>query len=294
LARAGINPDHLLFTDDVELGEKVAQGAELVLVDHNSLEAPLPPARQRVTAIIDHHHDHGAFPDASPRIIDQVGSTATLVAELVLREKGEMAASAALLLLSALLMDTVNLSAQAGRSTARDQAMAEKLLALSGVERDSFFNSLQQAQHDLKGLSTQQLLGRDYKEWPDPVGRYGMSTVLLSLDQWRQQETDLTAALARFARQKGLAILMVMLVSYEPDFQRELIILCRDKKLLINLVTFLEQQGLRLSVHQGSTAIVDRDGYLGFYRQGTVSISRKKLQPLVHRFLASLHGKQQE
>ncbi len=294
LARAGINPDHLLFTDDVELGKKMAQGTELVLVDHNSLEVSLPPGQQRVTAIIDHHHDQGAFPAASPRIIDQVGSTATLVTELVLREKGEMAASAALLLLSALLMDTVNLSAQARRSTARDQAMAEKLLALCGVERESFFNSLQQAQHDLKGLSTQQLLGRDYKEWPDPVGRYGTSTVLLSLEQWRQQETDLTTSLARFARQKGLAILMAMLVSYEPDFQRELIIFCRDKELLIHLVVFLEQQGLRLSIHPGNTAIVNRDGYLGFYRQGNAAISRKKLQPLVQRFLASLHGKQQE
>lgn len=294
LARAGINPDHLLFRDDVELGKKMAQGAELVLVDHNSLEAPLPPGQQRVTAIIDHHHDQGAFPDASPRIIDQVGSTATLVTELVLREKGEMAASAALLLLSALLMDTVNLSAQAGRRTARDQTMAEKLLALSGVERESFFTSLQQAQHDLKGLSTQQLLGRDYKEWPGPVGRYGMSTVPLSLDQWLQQETDLTSALARFARQKGLTLLIVMLVSYEPDFQRELIIFCRHQELLIHLMSFLEQQGLRLSIPQRSTAVAERDGYLGFYRQDNVSISRKKLQPLIHRFLASLHGKRQE
>ncbi len=286
LAKAGINPDDLLFTDDVELDKLLQQGAGLILVDHNSLETTSPSSTPGVTAIIDHHHDGGAFPDAEPRIIAEVGSTATLIGELILGETGEMELTPGLLLLSAILMDTANLSDKAGRSTDRDQNMAVTLLTICGVEREIFFTSLQQAQYDLAGLSSAELLASDYKEWPSRAGDYGMSTVLVSLSRWQQREAELGSVIAQFALRKKLSILIVMMASHGPDFQRELILFCRHREIHLKLEAYLRGQGLDLSTVQGVETMVDGGGFMGMYRQGNVLISRKKLQPLVHSFLS--------
>ncbi len=289
LGRAAIEPADLLFTDDDNHKDLLQRGAELVLVDHNALDTSLYSSTQRVTAIIDHHHDQGQFPEASPRIIDEVGSTATLIGELVFREQGKLGPCAALLLLSAILMDTANFSAKAGRSTDRDKKMAEKLLSISGLERETFFNSLQQAQYDLAGLNSAELLARDYKEWPSPVGDYGMSTVLLSLSSWQQREPELFSAISQFANRKKLTVLIVMMASHDPDFHRELILFCKDKELLARLATNLDSQGLRLSPLQQAEAVAGGSGFVSVYGQGNTSMSRKKLQPLLHSYLGGTH-----
>lgn len=286
-AKAGINPDDLLFSDDQIVDHLLQGGAKLVLVDHNCLENMPRFARQSVTAIIDHHHDQDAFPDATPRIINEVGSTATLIAELAFVDNKELDHPAALLLSSAILMDTVNLNDAAGRCTERDREMAEKLLALCKVDNEILYRELQEAQHDLAELSSQELLGRDYKEWPSPAGPYGMSTVLLSSAAWKEQESKLGEILAQFAARKNVHLLIVMLVSQKPVFKRELILFCQDEKLQKGLATYLSNQGLDLSALPEGGKEADRKNVLRLYRQGDPSISRKRLQPLVHSFLIS-------
>lgn len=288
-ARAGIEPKDLVFSDDVDLGALLARGAELVLVDHNNVDHGLAAANQRVTAIIDHHHDEGRFPEAKPRLIAKVGSTATLIAEIVLAEKGEIDTSAALLLLGAILMDTVNLSDKVGRSTARDREMADRLLLVTGVGRQTFFAELLQSQYDLGGLSSAELLKRDFKRWTSPAGSYGMSTVLVSLKRWQERDRQLCSTIASFACQKNVAILIVMLVSQVEDFRRELIVYCRNKDMYAALESYLSAQGLDLSAVQDAESIPGRAGLIGMYRQGNVAMSRKKLQPLVQAFFSG-HG----
>ncbi|MEN8258061.1 MAG: DHHA2 domain-containing protein [Thermodesulfobacteriota bacterium] len=285
-AAAGINPENLLFVDDVDLQALVAAGTEIVLVDHNQLAEDFTNLEHRVTAVIDHHHDGGGFAHAAPRIIEKVGSTATLVAELVLKEDSAMDSAAARLLLSAILLDTANLDGKSGRCTKRDQEAALQLLAICGEEQDSFYQHLNLAQYDLKGLSSQELLGRDYKQWSCPVGRYGMSTVLLSLADWQQREAELVKAIAQFALKKELSVLIVMLASQSPDFQREVILFCREKGLHDKLAAHLGKQELDLcSITEGQEVGGER-GLVSLYSQGNVLMSRKKLQPIVHCFLA--------
>lgn len=284
--QAGISPNDLLFRDDVNLENLLQQSAELVLVDHNNVDPTLDSSKHPVTAIIDHHHDEGLFPDAFPRIIEEVGSTATLIAELIFTKKGTMETSPALLLLGAILLDTANLSDKAGRSTARDQQIVDKLLLSSGVERGAFFNKLQRSRHDLAGLSTTELLDWDYKEWASPAGRYGISTVLLSLERWQERESGLSTSVAQFALGNMLSILIVMLVSNEDDFKRELIVFCRDWKVYSGFAEYLGRHNLKLTAVQDGVAAAERGGVVGMYRQGNVAISRKKLQPLVHLYLS--------
>ncbi len=286
-AEAKINSDNLLFLDDIDLETLLAKGSELILVDHNHLPVNLSQWEHRVTAVIDHHHDRRDFMHAAPRLIAKVGSTATLVGELVLQVGGVIDASSARLLLSAILLDTVNLNVESGRCTDRDQEVASQLLAICGEDQDSYYQRLNFAQHDLSALTSQELLGRDFKEWDFPAGKYGMSTVLRSLTDWQHLEADLVDTVAKFALKKELTFLIVMLASQSPDFQREIIIFCQEIGLHEKLTAYLDTQQLDLSCISGPEKVVGERGYVSFYSQGNVSISRKKLQPLVHSYLAS-------
>jgi exopolyphosphatase len=288
LAECGINPEDLLFSDDVDLDGLLRRGAELVLADHNSLNPSLITAKPRVASIFDHHHDDGRFLEAAPRIIDKVGSTATLVAEYVLQDKGEITVTAALLLAGAILLDTVNLSDKSGRSTGRDKEMAIKLLYICGRDNDTVFNTLQKAQYDLSGLTSNKLLAKDYKEWQSPLGNYGISTVLLSLESLAKQEAELALVVAHFAVSKKVPVFIVMTASHTPYFKRELILFCQNKALHTGLATYLDNQDLHLAATQKALEIADQSGFLTMYNQGNAAISRKKLQPLIHTYLSSL------
>ncbi len=283
---AGIEPNHLLFTDDMNLDALLGQGTKLVLVDHNRLETGLAGRNPLVSAIIDHHHDEGWFPEATPRIIEPVGSTATLVAELILREKTAVDKNAALLLLSALLLDTVNLSPTAGRCTERDKQVATRLLAICDQERDPFYYQLNKARHDYTHLSSQELLERDYKQWSFPAGSYGISTVLLSLDKLQARESELASVTAQFSLLKNIHLFIVMLASQEGEFKRDLILFCRDTGIHGRIEKFLDKEGLGLSA-VGRGKVVS-GGLVKMYNQAEVSLSRKKLQPRVQIFLNDL------
>jgi exopolyphosphatase len=286
LAQAELDPADLLFIDDLDLGGMLTQGAKLALVDHNRPETTLPLAVHQVMAILDHHEDTGAFPKASPRIIEPVGSTATLVAERLCRGMDPVDRTAALLLLGAILLDTGNLGAPAGRCTARDRAMAARLLEVTGRRQDDLFRDLHQARQELGGLSSGELLARDYKKWESPLGRYGMSSVLLSQVQWRQREPRLAPHLAAFAAAKGLELMVVLLIKQGDEFRREMLLYGRDKGLVHDLACFLNSEGAQLTAENTGGPEPAGPGWLASHCQGNRAMSRKELQPLIHRFLS--------
>ncbi len=110
----------LTFLDHVKLSPE----SSLILVDHNQLCPSLSHLSDRVTCIIDHHKDDELYRSAEPRLIEPVGSTCSLVAlewksasvdgGIVIEE------SVASLLLSGILLDTICLDPQYGRTTPKD------------------------------------------------------------------------------------------------------------------------------------------------------------------------------
>ncbi len=112
----GPNPDAALtFLDQVTLSPE----ASVILVDHNRLAADLTHLSDLVVGIIDHHKDEGLCLDAQPRTIEPVGSTCSLIA-LEWKRSGEIEECIASLLVSGILMDTINLDPQYGRTTPKD------------------------------------------------------------------------------------------------------------------------------------------------------------------------------
>ena len=281
---AGIDESLLNFSDDLDL-EKLADThkLKLVLVDHNKLASSQAKFEGAITAVLDHHADEGSYPKTAARDIRPVGSTATIVAERFLTNvPGALDATVGTLLMGTILLDTVNLDPEAGRVTAADKAVVEKLASLTGREPQALFDKLQFEKFNVSSLGSYDLLRKDYKEWQMGPVKCGISSVLLSVEQWRQKDRDLIRAFSRYAKERELDLLLAMNAFTTPTFTRELGVYARDSELRPKVIDFLEGSSLDLESLDGSGA----ENALVFYRQKNLGMSRKKLQPLLSDFFA--------
>jgi exopolyphosphatase len=210
-----------------------------------------------------------------------VGSTCTLVAEEFFRLAPKLLSRReALLLLGTILLDTVNLDPKAGRVTPKDKEVAGKLEPFVNLNPNTLFETLQREKFNVDALQTADLLRKDYKEYTAGKVRYGMSTVLISLESWKKKDPHLQKELEKYRKARNLNLLMVMIAYTEPKFQRELVVVSESSNLTTSLVEYLNTRGAQL------TSL----GFPGGYTPGNAEYSRKKLQPLVQEFLAATFG----
>ena len=283
---AGIDIGLLLFMDEVDLGALKAKGRlMLTLVDHNKLASFQEQLAGCVVEIIDHHKDEGLFTGASTRIIEPVGSAATLVAEALLAKGNQrLEQGSATLLLGTILLDTVNLDPEAKRATPKDQQVVEQLLKSTGADRKGLFDMLQKEKFNVSALDTSDLLRKDYKEWKFGKIQVGISSVLLPIADWLVKDTKLSSSLDKYAKARKLDVLIAMNAYTEPQFTRELVVFCPDASLRGKLLSFLSGSDLGLAPMAASTV----DKATALFAQANQSYSRKKLQPLIDGFFGNL------
>ncbi|GAA6028344.1 hypothetical protein JCM8097_006987 [Rhodosporidiobolus ruineniae] len=228
LKRAEVPEDALLTLDDLPASNLSSLGTSFALVDHNVL---LPMFRshpdqhdheeddRRVVAVVDHHADEQRHLEANPRLIQVVGSCASLVTKLLTADfappspESPIPTGIADLLLSAIMIDTgLKPEEKGGKATAIDQSAVQALLPFSSFLPSSsaasvsasfttsspseadlasalsalqdFDNLLFAKKKDVSWMSGRDLLRRDYKEYLESGVRYGLSTVPLSLSVW--------------------------------------------------------------------------------------------------------------
>ncbi|TVR69557.1 MAG: hypothetical protein EA427_08045 [Spirochaetaceae bacterium] len=281
--KAGVDLQALIFADEIDLGAlKSAGRLSLVLVDHNRPAKSHATFTDVVTGVIDHHADEGLFQDAAVRVIEPVGSAATLVArEMLGGDVSELDEGIATLLLGTILLDTVGLDPDAGRVTPGDQEIADRLLALTGADQKQLFDALQREKFNVSALDSSDLLRKDYKEWQMGDLRVGVSSVLLSISDWLDKDAALSRSLGTYAAARKLDLLLAMNAYTSPSFTRELVVYCPDESVRNRVIPFLE--GGDLGLTPISSGAIDSDTRL--YAQGNAGISRKKLQPILSDFL---------
>ncbi len=284
LLKTGIMPDDLLFIDDV-LFDEFPENFSLVLIDHNQPGLSLDPYSAKVTGIIDHHDDSGLFQTVSPRIIQQVGSTATLVAQEFVRERAFIDKDVACLLLAAILLDTLNLSQRSKKATAADNAMASVLTAICEIDGKRLFKILQMKRHDINGMTVVDLLRRDYKEYQIGKIRYGVAVVCLDSASLHERDVNILKTLKEYQRDRNLEFLVLMLVTTQPHFRREMIVVWDDDNAQDSLFTVLQEKGFGLSLLRGDLWKIDPNGSVRIYGQANEALSRKVLHPLLTAFL---------
>jgi len=110
--------------------------------------------------------------------------------------------------------------------------------------------------------------------------------VLTSLEEWIAKDPDLVGGLDAFLRSRGLACLVVMMAyTGHGDFRRQLAVYMPNLDLATDLTAMLAASDLGLNPIR-PTSLADADLVL-FFTQRNTAISRKKLQPLLHGFLAN-------
>ena len=167
--------------------------------------------------------------------------------------------------------------------TESDILVAEKILPLYPLPREEFFANIQREKFSVAGLSTNDLLRKDYKEFQFETVRCGIGSALLPVSQWQDMDNNLMAGFASYAVTNELGVLLSMNAYTNPDFNRDLVIYCVDKEDHDQLLEYLHGSGLELSVIEYPEA-QEGEGCISFHCQGNLAISRKKLQPLLADF----------
>jgi manganese-dependent inorganic pyrophosphatase len=141
------------------------QPRRVLLVDHAEQAQSVPGVEQaEIVEILDHHHI-GSIETRVPvrATFDPVGSTATLVIERFRQSGMEPTRAAAMLLLGAILSDTVILNSPT--TTERDHAVIEYLEQVLAVDATAFGREMFEHTSDLEHVPAAEIVGRDAKDY---------------------------------------------------------------------------------------------------------------------------------
>jgi len=143
---------------------------KVLLVDHAEKgQSVLGVEQATIVEILDHHHVGDVQTDSPiPATFDPVGSTATLVVERFRQNGLDPSEPSAKMLLAALLSDTVILNSPT--TTPRDHEVAGYLEELLGLNAGKFGMEMFEATSDVSGLSAEEIVDRDLKEYATSTG----------------------------------------------------------------------------------------------------------------------------
>jgi manganese-dependent inorganic pyrophosphatase len=146
------------------------QPRRVLLVDHAEIGQSVKGVEQaQIVEILDHHHIGDIETNTPiPATFDPVGSTATLIVERFEEASLEPEKSTAIMLLAAVLSDTVVLNSPT--TTERDHEVVKYLEELLDLDAREFGMEMFEASSDVSGLSAEEIVGRDAKEYATSTG----------------------------------------------------------------------------------------------------------------------------
>ena len=280
-SEAGIETANLLFADEININELFKSGKlKITLIDHNKLSGSQEFLSGCAVEIIDHHKDENAY-SITNKIIEPVGSCATLITEKIMNKGTALVdAKIAALLAGTILLDTVNLGKDAGRTTEKDEKAVEYLTSSFKIDRNKLFDRLQFEKFNTAPLSSYDILRKDYKAWDMGGKKAGFSSALISMGNWLKKDASLLESADQYYTKNSLDILFIMIAYTEPSFTRELILFSKDESLLSGMYEHLQKNEGQLT----AAPKAPKDKRAGFYSQGNAGWSRKKMQPVVQEY----------
>ncbi|EIK2267668.1 manganese-dependent inorganic pyrophosphatase [Vibrio cholerae] len=195
-----------------ELRTSVA-GEQVWLVDYTDLaQAPDDLNQAEILGIVDHHR-LGDVMTVNPleAWIWPVGCTSTILFNLFKMENAEITRPLALLMISAILSDTVGFASPT--CTQKDRDAVAELAVLAGItDLEGFIKALLIAKTDIEGLSAAQLVEKDLKAYPFNGRELVVGQVeLATLEQVADMIDALEADLQRRCDEESLALAALML-----------------------------------------------------------------------------------
>lgn len=310
LKHADLKPSDLVTLDDVgNLHESLPpEKTDWVLVDHNALLGELGEHySERVVGVIDHHDDEGKVPqNAEPRIIEKTGSCNSHVVNYCRDAWGSISSSEdetakidaqlAKLALGAILIDTVNLEAEA-KVTEHDRKAVDYLkskinLGSRNFDPDAFFTEINNAKSNLDSLTLEEILRKDYKQWDESSLKLGISSCVRSISYLQEKtpsSSSFLSSIQKYAQSEGVDLYAIMTAHNEGDsFTRQLLLLAVSEGKAVDIAQkFADENAGELELEEsktkldGSSSSSAEAKWLRVWEQGNLAASRKKVAPLL-------------
>jgi manganese-dependent inorganic pyrophosphatase len=183
----------------------------VILVDHAEAAQSVPGVEQaEIVEILDHHHI-GSIETRIPvtATFDPVGSTATLVAERFLANAIDPMDSTAIMLICAILSDTVLLNSPT--TTDRDRAAIDLLEDLVDVNAIELGREMFASTSDVSEVPAHEIVSRDAKEYTLPSGEtISIAQIETVGGAVLERREELLAAIREVRQRNGYALAALM------------------------------------------------------------------------------------
>ena len=184
---------------------------KLIMVDHNEVPQAVPGADEaEILEIVDHHR---LAPPSTTQPIEVttrvVGSTCTLIYEEFANRGLGLDRDVAILLLSGIVSDTVNL--QSPTTTESDRRAVHRLETITGMSASEHAKRLFAQLKALEEREPQEIILSDFKQYTHSGVSFGIGQVeVTTLSDSETYRPRLISALDAIGREKGLAWTMIM------------------------------------------------------------------------------------
>ncbi len=186
------------------------QPRRVLLVDHAEAAQSVRGVEEaEIVEILDHHHI-GSIETRIPvtATFDPVGSTATLVIQRFRQNGLEPSRPTALMLLAAVLSDTVLL--RSPTTTERDRSAVDYFERALGIDATEFGRRMFEESSDTSGISADQLVTRDVKEYQAGGQLIGIAQVETVGSGLLERKDELVAAMAAERERRGYPFYALM------------------------------------------------------------------------------------
>ncbi|GAA5798276.1 hypothetical protein HPULCUR_003676 [Helicostylum pulchrum] len=293
LKQVGLDYKKLITIDEID----ISQPTHIVLIDHNQLTVPFNTEawEDHVVGILDHHVDEKLYLNVPIRVVDMVGSCVTLVLKHfdVSVSAPWLTEDVARLSMAPLLVDTVNLKWELGRTTESDvQVFSVLKEKVQNMEFNAFFKSIEKVKSEVDTMANYDILRRDYKEFPNVNGyKIGTSAVTWNFRAWAEREDgteSISKASIDYAHERGLDMEVIFTAfDYDReevrggDYRRELAVFVINKDLERVKTSLENNKDLQLTHIEFDHSSNSNE----YYNQGNIKMSRKQVWPLLKKLI---------
>ncbi len=190
-----------------ELIEKVEEGQEVILVDHNEFNQSAEGIENaKILGVIDHHRISN-FETSEPLYYTArpYGCTATILYKDFLQKGIKIEKTEAILMASAIISDTLLLKSPT--TTEHDKKALEELGKIANINIEEYGLEMLKAGTDLDDFSAEELINLDAKSLDKNGTKFVIAQVnTVSIDDVLKRQKELEEAINKTIAEKGLTL----------------------------------------------------------------------------------------
>ena len=199
-----------LGLEEPELIEKVEEGQEVILVDHNEFNQSVEGIEKaKILEVIDHHRISN-FETSEPLYYTArpFGCTSTILFEEFKQNNIEIEKIEAVLMASAIISDTLLLKSPT--TTDHDRKALEELGKIANINIEEYGLEMLKAGTDLDDFSEEELINLDAKSLDKNGTKFVIAQVnTVSIEDVLKRKEKLEAAMNKEIEEKGLSLFVL-------------------------------------------------------------------------------------